>query len=83
MKHEYQPKGVCAQNFEFALGGDNGDVITDVKIHGGCQGFGVGTAKLLVGMKVDDVIERLEGIRCGGKPSSCPAQFAEALKATI
>ncbi|MCL2037372.1 MAG: TIGR03905 family TSCPD domain-containing protein, partial [Oscillospiraceae bacterium] len=75
---EYTPKGVCARKIEITV---NDGVLNDVKISGGCSGNGAGIAKLVEGMKTQDVIERLESIRCGGKPSSCPAQLAQALKA--
>jgi uncharacterized protein (TIGR03905 family) len=78
MKHEYTPRGVCAQKMEFDI--DDG-VINDIEITGGCPGYSSGISKLIVGMKAEDVIERLENVRCGGKPSSCPAQLAAALKA--
>ena len=77
MKHEYTPRGVCAGKIEFDV---NDGIINNVKIHGGCQGNSTGIAKLVEGMKADEVIEKLESIRCGGRPSSCPAQLAMALK---
>jgi uncharacterized protein (TIGR03905 family) len=77
MKHEYKPNGVCAGKIEFDL---NNGVINDVKIIGGCPGNGSGIAKLVEGMKADDVIGKLENVRCGGRPSSCPAQLAKALR---
>jgi uncharacterized protein (TIGR03905 family) len=76
--HEFKPRGVCAQNIEFDL---KEGIINNVKIHGGCQGNGAGIAKLVEGMKADEVITRLESVKCGGRPSSCPAQLAQALKA--
>jgi uncharacterized protein (TIGR03905 family) len=85
MKHEYSPRGVCARKIEFTINTDSEkkvDVLNDVKLVGGCPGNGAGVAALVEGMEVDEVIERLEGIRCGGRPSSCPAQLAQALKAT-
>ena len=79
MKHEYTPRGVCARKIEFEV--DNDGIVKDVEFSGGCAGNAVGISKLVEGMKVDEVIEKLENIRCGGKPSSCPAQLALALKA--
>jgi uncharacterized protein (TIGR03905 family) len=78
MKHEFTPRGVCAKKIEFDV---NNGIINDVKISGGCQGYGAGIANLVEGMKPKDVIARLENVRCGGKASSCPAQLALALKA--
>ena len=80
MKYEYTPRGVCASKIEFTI---NNGVIDDVKITGGCPGYSMGVSKLIVGMKPEDVIERLENIRCGGKSTSCPAQLAMALKSAM
>lgn len=77
MKYEYTPRGVCSRKMIFEV--ENG-VITDLKVEGGCSGNLQGIASLVKGMKVAEVIERLSGIRCGSKATSCPAQFAEALK---
>ena len=76
-KISYTPKGVCSKKMDIEV---DGDVITAVKIMGGCAGNTQGVSKLLIGMKIDDAIERLEGIRCGFKPTSCPDQLAAALK---
>ena len=74
---DYRPRGVCAQLIHFDL---DGDVVTNVQFLGGCNGNLQGIASLVRGMKVDDVIARLEGIRCGNKMTSCPDQLAQALK---
>ena len=74
----FVPRGVCSRQIQFKL---DGDVVRDVKFTGGCHGNLQGIAKLVEGMKVDEVIERLEGIDCNGKGTSCPDQFAKALKA--
>jgi uncharacterized protein (TIGR03905 family) len=74
----YTPRGVCSRNIRFTL---DGDTVHDVKFTGGCNGNLQGIAKLVEGMKIDDVIERLDGIDCNGKGTSCPDQFAQALKA--
>lgn len=74
----YSTKGVCARQIEIEVGYDN--IITNVKFLGGCAGNTQGVARLLVGMSVDDAISRLEGIRCGFKPTSCPDQLSKALK---
>lgn len=78
MDFTYRPRGTCSQLMEIKT---DGDTVTDVKIIGGCSGNGQGVSKLVAGMKIDDVIERLDGIRCGFKPTSCPDQLAQALKA--
>ena len=75
-KIEYVPSGVCARKMELEV--DN-DVIVNVKISGGCAGNTQGVSKLLIGMSVDEAIDRLSGIRCGFKPTSCPDQLAKAL----
>lgn len=76
----YKPKGVCSQLMEIDV--DNGR-IEKVEVAGGCSGNLQGISNLLVGMTVEDVISRLEGIRCGRKPTSCPDQIAKALKNCI
>lgn len=58
---------------------ENG-VVQSLQVIGGCDGNLKGISKLVEGMAVSDVIERLDGIRCGFKNTSCPAQLAEALK---
>ena len=73
----YRPQGVCAQLIQFEL---NGDIVENVAFLGGCNGNLQGISSLVKGMKVDDVIARLEGIKCGFKKTSCPDQLAQALK---
>ena len=78
MEHiSYTPRGVCSRHIDIDL--ENG-LITGVKISGGCAGNTQGVARLLVGMTVEEAISRLEGIRCGFKPTSCPDQIAQALR---
>ena len=73
----YAPKGVCSRRFTIQV--EDG-TIRSVDVEGGCSGNLQGLSVLLQGMKVDEAIQRLEGIRCGGKPTSCPDQLAQALK---
>lgn len=73
----YKPKGVCAQAIDIEV---ENDIVTNVKFMGGCMGNTQGVAALASGMKVDDVISKLEGIQCGFKGTSCPDQLAKALK---
>ena len=73
----YTPRGVCARKITIDL---EGNVIKSVKFSGGCAGNTQGVASLLVGMTLDEAIARLEGIKCGFKPTSCPDQLATALK---
>lgn len=77
MKYTYETKGVCSSSIIFEV--ENGTV-TSLQFVGGCNGNLKGISALCLGMKVDDVIERLEGIRCGFKSTSCPDQLAKALK---
>ena len=74
---QYQTRGVCSRAIDVEVADG---IIQSVKFHGGCAGNTQGVAKLLVGMTVDEAIERLSGIRCGFKPTSCPDQLACALK---
>lgn len=77
MKYEYTPKGVCSRKMVIEI--EDGRV-SDVQIMGGCHGNLQGISALVKGMPVDEVIGRLEGIKCGFKPTSCPDQLAKALK---
>ncbi len=79
MKYMYKTKGTCSQMIEIDL--DQEGRISDVQFHGGCSGNLQGISHLVRGMKADDVIARLKGIRCGIKATSCPDQFACALEA--
>lgn len=56
------------------------NVVKSLKVIGGCNGNLQGISKLVEGLPIDEVIKRLEGIRCGIKPTSCPDQIAKALK---
>ena len=77
MELTYRPKGVCSQLMEIET---EGDVIKSVKIRGGCSGNLQGISRLVVGMDIRHAIERMEGIRCGFKSTSCPDQLAKALR---
>ena len=76
MTYSYRPKGVCSQRMTIEL--EDG-VIRDVQILGGCSGNLQGISALVRGMKAEDAIERMRGIRCGFKNTSCPDQLAQAL----
>lgn len=80
MKYTYRPRGVCSQLMEIEI--EDG-VVKSLKVTGGCSGNLQGISKLVVGMPVEEVISRLEGIRCGFKNTSCPDQLARALKETL
>ncbi|MBE6285943.1 MAG: TIGR03905 family TSCPD domain-containing protein [Bacteroidales bacterium] len=73
----YQTVGTCSRLIE--LTGDNG-VVVDVKFYGGCNGNLQGISSLVKGMKYQDVIARLKGISCNGKPTSCPDQLCRAIE---
>lgn len=77
MTYEFTPHGVCSQKMLIEV--EDG-IVRDLKVFGGCHGNLQGISSLVKGMKIEDVIERLEGIRCGAKPTSCPDQLAQALK---
>ena len=77
MKLEYRPRGVCSQRIEIDV--EDGR-IQNVQFTGGCSGNLQGISRLVKGMTVEEVISRVEGIRCGFKPTSCPDQLAQALK---
>ena len=74
---QYRPKGVCSNYMEIDV--ENG-VIHAFRVKGGCNGNLQGISRLVKGMRVEDVISRLEGVRCGAKSTSCPDQLAQALK---
>lgn len=77
MKYTYKTNGTCSRLIEFEI---EDDKIKNVTFQGGCNGNLKGIGSLTEGMSVDEVIERLQGIRCGFKNTSCPDQLAEALK---
>lgn len=80
MRYEYQTEGTCSRRIVFEV--EDG-VIKDVAFEGGCKGSLPGIASLVRGMKVEDVIERLKGVPCGDKGTSCPDQLARALAQTL
>ena len=77
MEFTYRPRGVCSQLMEIEVEGDR---IKHVKVTGGCSGNLQGISRLVEGMEIREAISRMEGIRCGFKPTSCPDQLAKALK---
>ncbi len=76
----YKTSGVCAKDIEFEL---EGDIVKSVKFNGGCNGNLKGIATLVEGLKVEDVIAKLEGLTCGIKETSCPDQLAKALRNAV
>lgn len=77
MQYEYKTKGTCSQRIFFEV--EDG-IVKHVEFLGGCNGNLKGIGALVEGMQIDDVIARVEGIRCGMKNTSCPDQLAQALK---
>lgn len=74
----YTPTGVCSRAIDVTA--DENDVITQVFFIGGCNGNLQGISQLVKGQRIDDVIGKLQGIRCGIKNTSCPDQLSEALR---
>ena len=74
----FRPQGVCSQLIEIET---EGNIIQDVRFTGGCNGNLQGISALLKGMTVENAIDRLSGIRCGFKDTSCPDPLSRALKA--
>lgn len=77
MKYTYRTKGVCSQMISFEV---EDNKVSNVQFFGGCNGNLKGLGALVEGMDIDDVIARVEGIKCGMKQTSCPDQLAKALK---
>lgn len=73
---QYSPQGVCCKMMQIKV---NNGIIEDVDFLGGCPGNLFGIKNLIRGMKIDDVIEKLHGIPCGDKSTSCPDQLAKCL----
>ncbi len=81
MKHiEYKTKGTCSRAVIIDL---DGDVISDCEFVGGCSGNTQGVAALVKGMKAEDAVKKLKGIKCGMKQTSCPDQLATALEEAL
>lgn len=79
MKHiQYQTQGTCSVLIDVVADEDN--IIQNVAFLGGCDGNLQGICRLVKGQKINDVINLLDGIRCGDKPTSCPDQLCRALK---
>jgi uncharacterized protein (TIGR03905 family) len=79
-KYRFTPRGVCSGAIEIEI--ENG-VIASVRFEGGCSGNTQGVAALVRGMRAEEAIERLSGIRCGFRPTSCPDQLATALREAL
>lgn len=77
MKHTYKTRGTCSTLISFDL---NDGIVSNVKFTGGCNGNLKGIAMLTEGMQAVDIINRVKGIKCGFKSTSCPDQLAVAIE---
>ena len=80
MTYDYRTKGVCSAKITFDL---TDGIVSNIHFMGGCNGNLKGIAQLADGMKAEDVIKKIKGIRCGFKNTSCPDQFATALEEAL
>ena len=80
MTIDYKTRGPFSSHMRIEV--EDG-VVQSLQVTGGCDGNLQGLSRLVAGMRVEDVISRLEGIRCGFKPTSCPDQLAQALKQSL
>ena len=81
MTYRFRPRGVCSQEMQVDV--DDQGIIQELRVLGGCSGNLQGIASLVNGMPGREAIERLKGIRCGFKDTSCPDQFARNLEAAL
>ena len=77
MVYDYTPQGVCSQHIHVEM--EDG-IIRNVEFYGGCNGNLQGISRLVKGMRAEEAVEKLKGIRCGYKSTSCPDQLALALE---
>ena len=75
---DFTPRGICARNIKITL--DDENRVQELRFVGGCDGNHKGLNALVEGMKAEEAIERLSGITCGFRPTSCPDQVAVALR---
>ena len=80
MTYTYTPRGVCSRKMTVEI--EDG-ILKSLRVEGGCNGNLQGICALVKGMPVDEVVRRVEGIRCGFKSTSCPDQIAQAIKAAL
>ncbi len=81
MTVEYKPKGVCARAMTVHVNSEH--IIESIEVIGGCNGNLKGIANLVKGMRAEDAIERMKGVTCGNKPTSCPDQISIALEQAL
>ena len=80
MEYKYKTQGTCSRMITFKI---NDGIVSDIRFEGGCNGNLKGIAKLAEGMKAEEVIDKIKGLKCGFKNTSCPDQFARALEEAI
>jgi uncharacterized protein (TIGR03905 family) len=80
MTYKFIPKGICATEIGFDI---TDGKVKNVKFEGGCSGNGKGISALVEGMAVGEVIEKLQGITCEKRGTSCPSELTRALKESI
>ena len=81
MTYTFRPRGVCSQQMRLEI--DDQGIIQEMEVIGGCSGNLQGISALVKGMKAQEAIERLKGIRCGFKSTSCPDQLARGLEKAL
>ena len=80
MNYTYRTKGTCSQAIQFEI---EDNKVHNVQFIGGCSGNTQGVARLIEGMDANEAISRIDGLRCGMRPTSCPDQLATALKQAL
>ncbi len=80
MEYKYTPSGVCSRGIKFEI--EDG-IVKNIRFTGGCSGNTQGVAALAEGMTAEEIVNRLSGIRCGFKGTSCPDQLAKAVAQAI
>ena len=77
---QYQPKGVCCKMMQMRI---KDDIIQDVEFVGGCNGNLSGIGILIKGMNINDIVQKLSGLHCGSRPTSCPDQLTKGIEAYL
>lgn len=80
-KISYKPSGVCCKEIIFEVNDDN--IICNIEFLGGCPGNLLGLKSLVIGQSADSIAEKLEGITCGTKSTSCPDQLSKAIRESL
>lgn len=81
MDYNYKTHGTCSRSIEFSI--DENGIITAVSFQGGCNGNLQGISRLVVGQKAEEMAEKLAGVNCNGKGTSCPDQLSKALNEAL